>query len=149
LAVNLEREGHGVTVVERDRLAMERLPEAFAGRTVLGTGIDDEILRRAGVETADALIAVTNYDNTNVVAAQMAKEKYKVKRVLARVFDPKMQEIYQEFGLETICPTLITVRLIEDALIRAPGAAGGPGATGGPGAAGAGAPGASASGKGA
>lgn len=120
LAIRMEGEGHEVTIIEKDRLAFGRLPESFQGHTVLGTGIDDEILRRAGVEQADALVAVTNYDNTNVVAAQMAKEKYKVKRVLARVFDPKLQEIYEGFGLKTICPTLITVGLIRDALAKLP-----------------------------
>lgn len=121
LAVLLEGEGHGVAVVEKDRLAFDRLPESFRGQTILGTGIDDEILRRAGIQTADAVIAVTNYDNTNIVAAQIAKEKYKVRRVLARVFDPKMQAIYEDFGLETICPTLVTVRLVREALAEAPG----------------------------
>ncbi len=116
LAATLESEGHEVTVVEKDRLALVHLPEAFQGRIILGTGIDDAVLRRAGIETADAVVAVTNLDNTNVVAAQIAKEKYKVKTVLARTFDPRLQEIYREFGLETICPTDITVKLIHDSL---------------------------------
>ncbi len=116
LAATFEAEGNEVAVIEKDRLALTRLPEDFKGRTILGTGIDDEVLRRAGIETADAVVAVTNYDNTNVVAAQIAKEKYKVKNVLARIFDPKMQEIYGEFGLETVCPTKVTVKLIHDSI---------------------------------
>jgi len=121
LATTLEAEGHEVAVVEKDRLALTRLPADFKGKTVLGTGIDDDVLRKAGVETADAVVAVTNYDNTNVVAAQIAKEKFKVKNVLARTLDPRLQAIYREFGLETICPTDITVKLIHDSIARAAG----------------------------
>lgn len=116
LASTLESEGHEVAVVEKDRVALTHLPEGFQGRIILGTGIDDAVLRRAGIETADAVVAVTNYDNTNVVAAQIAKEKYKVRTVLARTFDPRLQDIYREFGLETICPTVMTVKLLRDTL---------------------------------
>jgi Trk K+ transport system NAD-binding subunit len=74
---------------------------------VLGTGIDVDVLKSAGIETADAFAAVTNYDNTNIMACEVAKEIFHVKKVLARIYDPGREGMYHDLGLETVCPTTL------------------------------------------
>jgi trk system potassium uptake protein len=107
LAKSLVAEGHQVTVIDKNSAAFKRLGSDFAGDLVMGTGIDEDVLRRAGIEQAEALVAVTNGDNTNIMAAQVAKEVFGVKRVICRIYDPLRQEIYHDLGLETYCPTLL------------------------------------------
>ena len=93
--------------------SFRRLPTDFGGKSVLGVGIDEDVLRSAGVEQADVFAAVTNGDNTNIMASQIAKELYHVPRVIARIYDPVREESYHMLGLETICPTtLITNQII-------------------------------------
>jgi len=117
LARRLQEEGHHVTVVEADSAALARLGPGFAGEMVVGTGIDEDVLRRAGIEQADAFIAVTNWDNTNVMAAQVAREIFRVRRVICRIYDPLREEIYRELGLETVCPTLLVADHIREILV--------------------------------
>lgn len=107
LALMMDMEGHDVTVIDADPHALNRLSEEFGGKTVLGTGIDVDVLKSAGIETADAFAAVTNYDNTNIMACEVAKEIFGVKKVLARIYDPGRESLYHELGLETICPTTL------------------------------------------
>ena len=102
----------GITTITADALSDPRLGPGFGGDMVVGTGIDEEVLRRAGVEQADVLIAVTNGDNTNAMAAQVAKEIFGVPRVICRIYDHLREEIYRELGLETICPTLLSANQI-------------------------------------
>lgn len=109
LARQLQEEGHHVTVVDEDSTTFSRLGPGFAGDLVVGTGIDEDVLRRAGIERADAFVAVTNWDNTNVMAAQVAREIFGVRRVICRIYEPLREEIYQDLGLETVCPTLLVV----------------------------------------
>jgi len=116
LARRLQEEGHGVTIVEEDSAALDRLGPGFAGEIVVGTGIDEDVLRRAGIEQADAFIAVTNWDNTNVMAAQVAREIFHVRRVICRIYDPLREEIYRELGLEAVCPTLLVADHIHEIL---------------------------------
>jgi trk system potassium uptake protein TrkA len=116
LATVLASERHQVAVVDSDGAAFSRLAPGFGGNLVVGTGIDEDVLRRAGIEQADAFVAVTNWDNTNLMAAQVAREIFGVKRVICRVYDPLRQEIYQALGLETICPTLWGVSRIKESL---------------------------------
>ena len=106
LAKTLVADGHQVTVIDKDGAAFARLGPDFPGNLVTGTGIDEDVLREAGIERADALVAVTNGDNTNVMAAQVARETFGVRRVVCRIYDPWREQIYHELGLETICPTL-------------------------------------------
>jgi trk system potassium uptake protein TrkA len=106
LANMLVEGGHQVAVVDRTAAAFRRLSPDFAGEVVTGTGIDEDVLRRAGIEGADAFVAVTNGDNTNVMAAQVAKEIFGVPRVICRIYDPLRAETYRALGLETICPTV-------------------------------------------
>jgi trk system potassium uptake protein TrkA len=105
-----------VTVVDKDSAAFARLGSDFAGEAVLGTGIDEDVLLRAGIEEADAVVAVTSGDNTNVMAAQMAKEIFGVAKVICRVQDPLREEIYRSLGLETICGTVWQANHIKDSL---------------------------------
>lgn len=108
LARRMDQEGHTVTVVDRNGESFARLGTDFGGSMVLGTGIDQDILRRAGVESCDAFIAVTNGDNTNAMASEIAKLVFKVPRVVARLYDPVREDTYHTLGLmETVCPTII------------------------------------------
>jgi len=114
LAWMLSQEGHGVTIIDRNREAFRHLGEGFKGRTILGTGIDEDILLLAGIEEADAFAAVTNGDNTNIMAAQIAKLKFKVPRVIARVYDPLRACAYRDLGIPNISPTIVGAGLIRD-----------------------------------
>lgn len=116
LARRFSQAGHAVTVIDREREALNALGSDFSGETVVGTGIDEEVLRRAGIEGADAFIAVTEYDNTNIMAAEVAREIYGVPRVITRLNDPLRAEIFQELGLTTISPTLLAAEAIEECL---------------------------------
>lgn len=101
----LLEEGHQVTVIDLDPLALARLGPHFKGRTVLGVGFDQEILKKAGIETADAFAATSSSDNANIVAARIARNYFHVPRVVARLYDPRRAEIYQRLGLLTISST--------------------------------------------
>jgi trk system potassium uptake protein TrkA len=118
LARMLVAEGQQVTVIDRNAEAFHRLGSDFTGNLVVGTGIDEDVLRRAGIEQAEAFVAVTNGDNTNVMAAQVAREIFGVPRVICRIYDPLREEIYRSLGLETICPTLWGATRIKEALDR-------------------------------
>ena len=124
LAAILTREGHHVTVVDRDQSAFDkaaqRLGPSFTEETVCGVGIDQVVLRQAGIEEADAFISVTSGDNTNIVAAQMAQKHFKVPSVFARVYDPIRADAYREAGLETICTTTIMSGLFHDLVLGRP-----------------------------
>lgn len=117
LANTLSAEGHNVVVVDRQPGAFDRLGRGFNGLTVTGTGIDEDVLRRAGIEKSDALAAVTSSDNTNIMVAQIAQQLFKVPRVVARVFDPDREYAYKEFGLDTVSPTHMGVIQIRNAVV--------------------------------
>ena len=120
LAVMLAGEGHDVTVLDIRAEAFRRLPADFKGKRHIGNGIDQDVLARIGVAEADAFIAVTQGDNRNTMAAQIAKHIFGVKRALCRIYDPIREEMYQKLGLETISPTIVGARLLKDKLDRAP-----------------------------
>jgi trk system potassium uptake protein TrkA len=100
------------SVVDEKVSAFNRLGGGFKGNMVVGTGIDESVLRRAGIEAADCFCAVTNGDNRNIMAAQVAKVVFKVPRVITRIYDPIREQTYREFGLETICSTTIVGSMI-------------------------------------
>ncbi len=114
LARQLSDDGHQVTVIDERVSAFDRLGRDFPGEMIVGTGIDESVLRRAGIESADCFASVTNGDNRNLMAAQMAKRIFNVPRVITRVYDPIREAVYREQGLETICPTTMGAKLIRD-----------------------------------
>jgi len=119
LASMLSREGHTVMIVDLNDEAFGRLSPTFPqSQTVLGDGTDEDVLRRAGIEQADAFVAATNGDNRNILAAQIARHTFRVPRVLCRIYDPIRQETYNGMGLESISPTIIGAKLFRDALLN-------------------------------
>ncbi|HZQ05415.1 MAG TPA: TrkA family potassium uptake protein [Anaerolineae bacterium] len=114
LAQTLDAAGHDVTVIDRNRDAFNKLGSNYEGKMILGTGIDEDVLRRAGIEKADAFIAVTNGDNTNAMAAQIAKNVFHVPHVVARLYDPVREETYRLLGLDTVCSTVMGAERIRE-----------------------------------
>ena len=99
--------GHEVTILDINPAAFSRLGDAFDGEAIIGDGIDVDTLRRAGIEQADAFCALTQGDNRNIMAAQIAQHLFKVGTVICRIADPIRDEVYRKLGLRTYCPTLI------------------------------------------
>lgn len=118
LAIQLEKMGNTVSIIDNSSDAFQRLEPYFRGERIVGNGVDEEVLRRAGVEKADAFIAVTNGDNRNIMASQIAKELLHVKKVLCRIYDPIRESTYRALGLETMCPTTVGAQLLLEALTR-------------------------------
>src|ERR1700693_3063551 len=116
LGVMLADEGHDVTMLDIRAEAFRRLPADFKGKRHIGNGIDQDVLARIGVGEADAFVAVTQGDNRNAMATQIAKHIFGVKRALCRIYDPIREEMYQKLGLETISPTIVGARLLKDKL---------------------------------
>ena len=118
IAARLEREGNAVTVVDTDPYSFRRLPSDFKGETLVGSGYDDHTLEAAGIRHADAFLALTQGDNRNLLAAQMAKHIFEVQTVVARVYDPFRGEIFANLGLRTFSPTNIGADMAYEALTR-------------------------------
>ncbi|MDI5965914.1 TrkA family potassium uptake protein [Streptomyces sp. SL13] len=114
LAQTLEERGHTVAVVDQDPTAFRRLGSGFAGRRVTGVGFDQDTLREAGIEEAGAFAAVSSGDNSNIIAARVAREMFNVEHVAARIYDPRRAEVYQRLGI----PTVATVRWTADQMLR-------------------------------
>ena len=112
LANALCKMGHDVSVVDKDLSSFDQLDNDFHGFTIAGVPIDQDILRRAGIEGCDAVAAVTDNDNINVMVSQLAHEIFHVPKVLARVYDPEREGVFSHFGLHTVCPTKFTVDLV-------------------------------------
>jgi trk system potassium uptake protein TrkA len=112
LATMLDAAGHKVTVLDLDAYSFRRLPPTFSGTALIGNGTDEDMLRKAGIEEADAFIALTQGDNRNVMAAQIAHNIFKVPRVICRIYDPLRKDIYEQLGLESISPTEVFADLL-------------------------------------
>ncbi len=112
LAGILDSGGHKVTIVDLERGAFAHLPQAFNGTTILGDGTDLDVLRQAGIESADAFLALTEGDNRNLMAAQVAKEIFRVKQVMSKVNDPIRARIYRDHGITTFSRTTILGTLL-------------------------------------
>jgi len=117
LAALLDEGGHKVTILDTDTYSFRRLPSSFKGTPLVGDGTDDESLKKAGIEEADAFVAVTQGDNRNVMAAQIAKDVFNVPKVVCRIYDPLREELYHSLGLETISPTKIGAQLLRDKVV--------------------------------
>jgi trk system potassium uptake protein TrkA len=118
LATMLDSEGHKVTVIDKNGHSFRRLPPQFTGTALLGDGTDQDILKEAGIEQADAFVAVTEGDNRNIMAAQIAKNIFNVNKVLCRIYDPLRQEVYEIIGIQTISPTTVFAKLFMDRLLE-------------------------------
>lgn len=117
LAALLDEDGHKVTILDTESYSFRRLPSSFKGTALVGDGTDADYLKRAGIEEADAFIAVTQGDNRNVMAAQIAKHIFNVPKVVCRIYDPLREELYHTLGLETISPTTIGAQLLRDKVV--------------------------------
>ncbi len=124
LAQELDRDGHEVTIVDNNPGAFSRFAsrgvfeDSFSGNFMVGDGTEADLLRRAGAEDADCFIAVTQGDNRNIMAAQIAQNVFHVDRVVCRIYDPIRTEVYRKLGLSVFCPTTegaaIVRRMIKD-----------------------------------
>lgn len=112
LAMTLEEQGHTVAVIDRKSEAFRRLPEDFQGQRIQGVGFDQARLRQAGIERAEALAAVTNGDNSNIVVARVAREAFRVERVVARIYDQRRAAIYERVGIPTVATVQWTIERV-------------------------------------
>lgn len=120
IATMLDEQGHKVMVMDTNAGSFRRLREGFGGSTVLGNGMDGQALERAGIREAEAFFAVTQGDNRNYFASQMAKQVYQVPRVLCRTYDPGREKIFRELGLETFSPTSMGAQVMVGMLLGRP-----------------------------
>ena len=116
IARQLLSEGWEVTAVDEKEDALARLGDGWSGGFVLGHGMDIEVLRRAGIEEADAVVVATDGDNTNIVIGQVAQQRFDNQCVVVRVLDPARAEFYRERGLRTICPTSVAIEVLLDSV---------------------------------
>lgn len=116
LANILDAEGHKITVLDINPDSFRKLSPEFKGTALIGDGTDEDTLRQANIEEADGFVAVTQGDNRNVLAAQIAKHIFSVKKVVCRIYDPLRRELYANLGLETVSPTIIFAQLLKERL---------------------------------
>jgi trk system potassium uptake protein TrkA len=112
LTQELAKAGHEVTVIDKNPAAFDRLPPGFDARTVVGLGFDRDVLEEAGIKDADAFLAVSNGDNSNIVSARVARENYHVPQVIARIYDPMRADIYERLNIPTVSTTRWGVKQI-------------------------------------
>jgi trk system potassium uptake protein TrkA len=117
LASMLDADGHQITILDTNDYSFHRLPPDFKGTALLGDGTSDETLMKAGIEKVDAFVAVTQGDNRNIMAAQIARHIFKVPRVILRVYDPLRRELYSKLGFDVFSPTVIFAQLLKDNLL--------------------------------
>ncbi len=117
LARQMSNEGHAVTIIDLTSDSFRRLGTKFRGQRFVGSGLDQDLLRRAGLERAHVFLAVTQGDNTNIMAAQIAREVFQVGHVVARIYDPIRAQAYREMGITTLCSTTVAAGLIYDAAL--------------------------------
>ncbi len=120
LAKLLAAESHDIVVIDENPAAFKRLGPHFSGRVEVGTGIDYDVLLRAGADKADGFVAVTDGDNRNVMAALIAQRMFHIKKIVARIYDPPRGQLYRELGIETVCPTTIGAKIVRDKLMHMP-----------------------------
>jgi trk system potassium uptake protein TrkA len=114
LAGALDESGHTVAVIDKNASAFRRLPASFTGKRIVGFGFDRDDLTAAGIESAEAVAAVTSGDNSNILSARIARENFGIERVVARIYDPRRALIYQRLGI----PTVATVSWTTDQVLR-------------------------------
>jgi trk system potassium uptake protein TrkA len=114
LARMMFRDGHNVTIIDMQGESFRRLGTKYKGSRIIGNGIDEDVMRRAGIETADVFIAVTQGDNRNIMASQIARHVFNVPKVIARIYDPVRADRYRQLGITTLCTTTIASGLMRD-----------------------------------
>src|SRR5438477_8232831 len=118
LTVQLAKAGHEVSIIDKRREAFERLPPDFQAKTFVGIGFDREDLEEAGIKDADAFIAVSSGDNSNILSARVAREYYHVPQVIARIYDPRRAEIYERLNIPTVATTTWGIKQIQLMLLH-------------------------------
>ena len=125
LANALSDEGANILIIDGDEKAFNKLSPSFGGITLHGDATDFQILNNAEIGNATTVVVVTNDDNTNILIAQIAKEIFNIKHVIARLYDPEKECVYHEFGIDTICPAILSAKEIDKILHMTPAGAGG------------------------
>lgn len=120
LVSQLDAEGHKVAVIDENRQAFLHLDEKFKGVMVVAHGLDEAAVKDTELNKADAFVAVTDSDNVNLMAVQMAKEKFGINRSIARVYDPKRAAAFRELGIITVCPTIMMTDMLKETLFPKP-----------------------------
>jgi trk system potassium uptake protein TrkA len=118
LASWLAENKHEVSVIDWEYNSFRRLPKELEIKQVLGIGTDIDILEKSGIAEADAFIAVTNSDNSNLMSAQVVKNKFNIKKVIARVYDANRAKVFAEIGLEILCPTVSSAEYLKEFLVK-------------------------------
>ena len=116
LATLLDKENNSVITLDNNIESFRRLPPEFKGKALLGNGLDEDVLKKAGIEEADAFIAVTQGDNRNIMAAQIAKHLFNVPKVICRIYDPLRRDLYSMLGLDALSPTTIFAQMFKEKL---------------------------------
>ena len=114
LAGLLTEDGHSVTILDTDAHSFRRFLPGFKGTALVGKGTDEEALKRAGIEEAEAFFALTGGDNRNIMACNIAKHTFNVPRTICRIYDPLRQELYNTLGIEAISPTAIVTDILKE-----------------------------------
>jgi len=116
LAGLLDIEGHSVTILDTDEYSFRRLSPDFGGTALVGNGTEEESLKKAGIEEADVFVALTQGDNRNIMAAQVAKHIFNVPKVVCRIYDPLRRELFNSLGIEAFSPTTIFAQMLKEKL---------------------------------
>ncbi|AMJ41237.1 potassium channel family protein [Anaerotignum propionicum] len=114
---NTLSEGNGnVLIIDKNKDAFRKLSPSYGGLSIIGDATDIDVMLEAQMNNASAVIAVTNNDNANIMVAQIAREMFHIKRVIARLYDPDREYVYNEFGIDTICPAVLSAKEIDKIL---------------------------------
>jgi len=114
LSILLDKEGHQVTILDPDSYSFRWLPADFGGTALLGNGLNEDSLKKAGIEQADVFVAVTQGDNRNIMACQIAKHIFNVPKVVSRIYDPLRRDLYITLGIEAISPTTVFAQMLKE-----------------------------------
>jgi len=118
LANTLSDEDGNVLIIDKSKDAFRKLSPSYGGLTVVGDATDLGVLQEAQIHKADVVVAVTNNDNANIMVAQIARELFQIDRVIARLYDPERECVYREFGIDTICPAILSAKEIDKILAK-------------------------------
>jgi trk system potassium uptake protein TrkA len=116
LANTLSDEGGNVLIIDKSKDAFRKLSPSFGGLSITGDALDLDVLQEAQISKASVVVAVTNSDNANIMVAQIARELFHIRRVIARLYDPERECVYREFGIDTICPAILSAKEIDKIL---------------------------------